>query len=183
MPKSVIPARINSIQRLMRKAMDNVIDSARTDRLTLSQTKINERIYLGTKVKLWLRGWLRMPPGRMLDLSIDGIEAGIQSTICRTWSVPRRIYSHPCILIRSDERLATCSIGLTVIRDEILNGGDESSGRRTISTAGLANVHWILKDEPFPKCRRVESGIDDGCGCPTTLWISQYVWSDEEFFS
>ena len=135
---------------LLRKAIDEVIDSPRTNRFTLDETKINERIYLGTKVRVQLRNLLKQPRGRMLDLCVGGTEAGIQSTIRQTWSIPSKFVGNPCLLIKSDEKRAVCSVGTIVIRDEVLKAAGESSGRRMISGAGIASIRWILKDEPLP---------------------------------
>lgn len=138
------------ISILLRKAMDEVIDSARTNRFTLDETKINERIYLGTKVRVQLRNCLKLSKGKMPDLGSGENEVGIQSTIRKTWSIPPEIVGNLCLLVKSDEKRAVCSIGAMVIRNKVLNTTKQSSGRRMISNTGIANIHWILKDEPIP---------------------------------
>jgi hypothetical protein len=135
---------------LLRKAIDEVIDSPRTKRFTLDETKINERIYLGTKVRVQLRNLLRLTRGNVLDLCFGGTEVGIQSTISQTWSVPPNFVGNPCLLVKSDEKLAVCSVGAMLIREEVLNSPGKPSGRRLISKAGIEKIHWILRDEPFP---------------------------------
>jgi hypothetical protein len=135
---------------LLRKAIDEVIDSARTGRFTLDETEINERIYLGVKVRIQMRNLLKLPKGKVLDSSLGGAEVGIQSTINQNWAVPLAMVGNPCFLVRSDERHSTCSVGITVIRKENLNACTRSSRRQAITAAGLANIHWILKDEQFP---------------------------------
>lgn len=134
---------------LLRKAMDEVIDSARTNRFTLDETKINERIYLGTKVRVQLRNCLKLSRGKMPDLGSGETEVGIQSTIRKTWSIPPKVVGNLCLLVKFDEMRAVCSVGAMVIRDKILNATKQASGRRMISSAGIANIHWMLKDEPF----------------------------------
>ncbi len=138
------------IPLLLRKAIDEVIDSPRTNRFTLDDTKLSERIYLATKVRVQLRHRLKLARGKMLDLVVGETEAGIQSTINHSWSVPLRLVGNPCLFIKSDEKRATCSVGVTVIRDEELKAAGKSSRRRMISNAGVANIRWILKDEPLP---------------------------------
>jgi len=138
------------IPLLLRKAIDEVIDSARTNRVTLGETKINERIYLGTKIRAQLRNRLKLAKGKMLDLHLGGPEVGIQSTIRQSWSIPPGLVGNPCLLVKSDEKRATCSVGVTVIRDPVLKAAGKSSRRRMISDAGVSNVRWILKDEPLP---------------------------------
>ena len=86
----------------------------------------------------------------MFDPHIGVNEVGIQSTIRQTWSVPSRFVGNPCLLVKSDERRGVCSVGAMVIRDEVLNAAEKSSDRRMISSAGIANIHWMFKDEPLP---------------------------------
>ena len=138
------------IPLLLRNAIDEVIDSARTGRFTLDETKINERIYLATKVRIWMRNRLRFLQGYTPDLSGGAAQVGIQSTISQTWSIPPEVVGKPCILIKSDEKRASCSLGIIVVREEFLNSSGEPSRRRVISRAGLATAHWILKNEPLP---------------------------------
>jgi len=138
------------IPLLLRKAIDEVIDSPRTNRFTLDEAKINERIYLGTKIRLWIRTLLKFPIGKTSDHSFSKTQIGIQSTICQTWSVPREFVGNPCLLVKSDEKRGVCSVGTLMIRDEVLNAAEKSSGRRVISSAGIENIRWILKDEPLP---------------------------------
>lgn len=138
------------IPLLLRRAIDEVIDSPRTNRFTLDETKINERIYLGTKIRLWIRTLLKLPNEKTSNLSFGETQIGLQSTICQTWSVPSEFIGNPCLLVKSDERRAVCSVGTLMIRDKLLNAAEKSSGRRVISSAGIENIRWILKDEPLP---------------------------------
>ncbi|HEY1256546.1 MAG TPA: NaeI family type II restriction endonuclease, partial [Terracidiphilus sp.] len=135
---------------LLRKAIDEVIDSARTNRFTLDETKINERIYLGAKVRVQLRNCLKLSRVKMPDLGLDEMEIGIQSTIRETWSIPPEVVGNLCLLVKSDEKHSVCSFGAIVIRDEVLNAAGKSSSRRMISNTGINKIHWILKDEPLP---------------------------------
>jgi hypothetical protein len=135
---------------LLRKAIDEVIDSPRTKRFTLDETKINERIYLGTKIRVQLRSCLKLERENVLDPCIGGTAVEIQSTISQNWSVPPEFVGKLCLLVKSDEKRAVCSVGTMMIRDELLNEPGKSSRRRTISKAGIENIRWVLKDEPFP---------------------------------
>jgi Restriction endonuclease NaeI len=139
-----------TVPLLLREAIDDVIDAPRTNRSALDQTKINERIYLATKVKVRLRTLLELPRGRVLDVFADGVEAAIQSTIRQTWQIPPAIVGYACVLIKADTKRSVCSVGAVVIRNQTLSSRRSSSGRRTISRAGLSSVSWMLKDEPLP---------------------------------
>ena len=73
---------------LLRRSIDEVIDSARTDRVTLDETEKTEKTYLGTKVEVLLRNFLGFPKGKILDLSVDGIEVDIKNTMHGNWMIP-----------------------------------------------------------------------------------------------
>jgi hypothetical protein len=136
---------------LLRKAIDEVIDSARTDRVTLNETEKTEKTYLGTKVEILLRNFLEFPRGEVLDLSVDGIEVDIKNTMHGNWMIPSEAIGHPCILVKIDEESAQFSIGLFVARREALSSGTNKDGKSSISKAGRDRIHWIAKDQPYPK--------------------------------
>ena len=139
------------VPQLLRRAIDEVIDSARSNRFTLIEIEKTEKTYIGTKIEILLRNYLGMNKGKVLDLSIDGIEVDIKNTIGSNWTIPSEAMGHPCILLKAQETTSLCSFGIIVIRDEILNPGRNRDGKRTISQAGFAHVHWLLKDEPYPE--------------------------------
>ena len=114
---------------LLRKAIDEVIDSPRTNRFTLDEIEKTEKTYLGTKVEILLRNWLRFPKGKILDLSIDGIETDIKNTMRNTWMIPSEAMGHPCLLVKTDEERARFSIGIIVIRNEVLTSGKNQDGK------------------------------------------------------
>jgi hypothetical protein len=142
--------RVN-IPLLLRQAIDEVIDSARSNRFTLDETEKTEKTYIGTKVEILLRNYLKMEKGKILDLSIDGIEVDIKNTIASNWTIPAEAMGHPCILIQSEESKALCSFGIIVIRDEILNAGRNRDGKRTIAKMSFEHIHWLLRNEPYPE--------------------------------
>jgi len=139
------------IPLLLRKAIDEVIDSARTGRFTLDETEKTEKTYLGTKVEILLRNWLRFPKGDILDLSVDGIETDIKNTMRTTWMIPSEAMGHPCVLVKTEEERARFSIGIIVIREEVLNSGKNKDGKSSISKSGRDAIRWILHDEVYPE--------------------------------
>ena len=46
------------IPQILRKAIDEVIDTPRTNRFTLAETEKTEKTYLGTKIEILLRAHL-----------------------------------------------------------------------------------------------------------------------------
>src|SRR5262249_17240650 len=131
-------------------AIDEVIDTPRTNRFTLSETEKTEKTYLGSKIEILLRAYLGLPKGRVLDLAIGGVETDIKNTMGGDWTIPMEAFGHPSILIKENEQRALCSVGIIIARDAYLNPGENRDSKRSFSAAGLQNVWWILKDHPYP---------------------------------
>jgi len=136
---------------LLRKSIDEVIDSARTDRVTLDETEKTEKTYLGTKVEILLRNFLQFPRGKLLDLSVDGVEVDIKNTMHGNWMIPTEAIGHPCILVKVDEKSALFSFGLFVARSDALSSGTNKDGKSSISKFGRDKIRWIAKDQSYPK--------------------------------
>ena len=102
------------VPQLIRKAVDEVIDAPRTNRFTLSDTEKTEKTYLGTKIEILIRSHLGLPKGRVLDLAIGGVETDIKNTMGSNWTIPMEAFGHPCLLLRENEKTATCSVGLSL---------------------------------------------------------------------
>jgi hypothetical protein len=138
------------VPRLIRQAIDEVVDTPRTNRFVLLDTEKTEKTYLGTKIEILIRAHLKFGKGRNLDLSVRGAEVDIKNTMGGNWAIPMEAVGHPCILIKENEKTARCSVGLIVANDAYLNPGSNRDRKRTISAAGLQNVWWILRDHPYP---------------------------------
>src|ERR1700683_3485758 len=59
-----------NVALLIRRGIDEVIDTARSNRFTLSEAEKTEKTYLGTKIEILFRAMLKLPKGRILDLSV-----------------------------------------------------------------------------------------------------------------
>jgi len=138
------------IPALLRQAIDEVIDPARSKRFTLDEIQSTEKTYLGTKIEILLRNALGVEFGDEMDLLIDGVEVDVKNTIGSSWTIPNEAVGHVCILISTNETKAVCSFGLIFIRAEILNPGRNRDQKTTIKKAQLTNAHWLLRDAPYP---------------------------------
>lgn len=139
------------IPPLLRQAIDEVIDTARSKRFTLQELDKTEKTYLGTKVEILLRNLLGLDRGSTLDLLVDGVEVDVKNTVHSAWTIPLEVLGHPCILIRTNEDEGLCSFGLIVIRADILNAGKNRDSKTTIKASQLTNVHWLLRNAPYPR--------------------------------
>lgn len=135
---------------LIRRAVDEVIDTERTNRFRLQDTEKTEKTYLGTKIEILFRAMLGLKKGRFLDLSVDGAEVDVKNTIGSNWTIPEEALGHACVLIRESERLGLCSVGVIVAADAYLNPGRNRDRKRSFAVAGLQNAWWIMREVPYP---------------------------------
>lgn len=134
---------------LIRRAIDEVIDTPRTKRLKLAQLEKTEKTYIGTKVEILLRDFLGLPKG-LLDLNVDGMDVDIKNTVTGNWMIPDEASDKPCILVASDDIRARCFLGIIVARPAYLTAGANKDNKRSVSAAGMAHIHWLLHDCPYP---------------------------------
>jgi len=125
----------SEIPQILRKSIDEVIDSPRTGRFTLEETEKTEKTYLGTKVEILLRAYLGLPKGRILDLSIRGVETDIKNTMGGNWTIPMEAVNHPCLLLKENEKSARCSVGMIIAKEAYLNPGKNRDAKRIVATS------------------------------------------------
>ena len=144
------PERLRKeIPRLVRQAIDEVIDTPRTGRVHSRELEKTEKTYVGTKVEILVRNFFHLPKG-ILDLKIDGLDVDVKNTLGTTWMIPREAVGKPCILVASDELHRTCSFGVLVAHLENLTAGANQDKKRSVSALGATHIHWIFADEPYP---------------------------------
>lgn len=139
------------LRSFFRSAIDEVIDTARTNRFLLSQLEKTEKTYLGTKFEILLRDWLGVPRGVYLDLLIGGREVDVKTTTGggSAWMIPPEAIGQLCILLRVNEDQSTCAVGLARARPEYLRGGVNRDGKTGFSAAGRRNIWWLEQDFPY----------------------------------
>lgn len=133
---------------LIRRAIDEVIDTPRTGRLKLEELEKTEKTYIGTKIEIIVREFLGLPKGR-LDLKIDGLDVDIKNTIGNNWMIPTEAIGKPCILVASDEASAFCYLGVIVAHMEYLTASQNKDEKRSISADGFKDIYWILREHPY----------------------------------
>jgi Restriction endonuclease NaeI len=136
------------LRSFFRSAIDEVIDTARTGRFFFSNLEKTEKTYLGTKFEILLRDWLQVPRGVMLDFLIGGREVDVKSTTGggSGWMIPPEALDQFCILLRVNESLAKCAVGLARARPAYLRGGQNRDAKTSFSAAGTANIWWLVSD-------------------------------------
>ncbi|MEQ1547545.1 MAG: NaeI family type II restriction endonuclease [Chakrabartia sp.] len=156
--KSLFDEKLRSF---FRSAIDEVIDTARTGRFFFKDLEKTEKTYLGTKFEILLRDWLQVPRGVLLDLLIGGREVDVKSTTGggSGWMIPPEALDQFCILLRVNEALAKCAVGIARARPAYLRAGENRDAKTSFSAAGTKNIWWLVSD--FDYTPNFWSGIDD----------------------
>jgi hypothetical protein len=136
------------LRGFFRAAIDEVIDTARTQRFFFHELEKTEKTYLGTKFEILLRDWLQVPRGVRLDLQIGGREVDVKSTTAggSGWMIPPEAIDQFCILLRVNEISARCAVGLVRARPAYLRVGANRDAKTSFSAAGTANIWWLASD-------------------------------------
>ena len=136
------------LPRLIREAIDEVIDTPRTGRVHASELEKTEKTYIGTKVEILVRNYFKLPKG-ILDLKIDGLDVDVKNTLANNWMIPKEAVGKPCILVYSDEQKRRCGFGVVVAHDIHLGAGSNQDKKKSISKTGFAMIHWMMADVPY----------------------------------
>jgi hypothetical protein len=149
---SATPNLGSDIGRVLRKALDEVIDGGRTGRWAVEQLEKTEKTYIGTKVEILLKYEFDLPKGQMLDASIAGHEVDIKCTVQGGygWMIPKEAVGHICLLIGIDDRKNRFRAGLVRCSTAILNSGSNQDGKRTISSSSRHQISWLVQDGQLP---------------------------------
>lgn len=139
------------LRSFFRSAIDEVIDTARTGRLFLSDLEKTEKTYLGTKFEILLRDWLQLPRGIVLDLLVGGNEVDVKSTTGGKsgWMIPPEAIGQLCVLLRVNEANSTCAVGLARARPDYLRPGTNRDAKTGFSAQGTRNIWWLVLDFPY----------------------------------
>lgn len=147
--------------RLIRQAIDEVLDGPRTGRFMCAELTTGEKTYIGTKVEIIIQNELDMPRGSDLDLSINGIEVDIKWSQESIWMIPleyddvQRYPAHPICLFLGTHTLDSLRFNVGVGRAELTTAGRNRDGKGSLRATALdsrANTTtlWLVRNGTLP---------------------------------
>jgi hypothetical protein len=128
---------------LVRQSIDEVVDTARTGRTSLSELEKTEKTYIGTKVEILTRAMLGLTKGERLDLKVAGIEVDVKFTVGKTWMIPMEAFGEICLLIYGNEKKGTFGVGLLKMTPGNLTKGANRDRKLSVSSRGKKNIVWL----------------------------------------
>jgi hypothetical protein len=136
--------------RILRKALDEVIDGGRTSRWSVESLEKTEKTYIGTKIEILLKYEMKMIDGNVLDTLIAGHEVDIKCTVLNNWMIPREAVGQLCLLLRIDDVHNVFQVGLIRATDLVLTTAGNRDGKRSISSQGRGHIRWLVENGSLP---------------------------------
>lgn len=137
--------------KVIRDAMDYVIDAERMGRTRLAEAEKAEKTIFGMKVEAYLGhefGWAR---GNKLDFYLADIEFDSKATIRKTWMVPPEAFGQICLLTRIDEDNDFFQAGLLRANLDMLTSGSNQDKKKSVSAIGKRHIQWLIPDGVIPQ--------------------------------
>jgi Restriction endonuclease NaeI len=134
------------------EAVEFLLDPVRTGRTSIAELDKTEKTFIGLKIEHFV-------PKDIRDLKIGKYDVDVKHTVGSNWMIPPESsrVSGPCLLIITNEKQRTCSMGLILARPEYLTKGNRDQ-KGSISAAGKANILWLIREANWPRDRW--AGID-----------------------
>src|SRR5688572_11594423 len=85
--------------RAIRKAIDEVIDGARTGRWLYEQLEPQEKTYVGTRIEIVVRTELGLEFGERLDTRMAAEEVDIKWSAKGYWMIPTEAVGELCLVL------------------------------------------------------------------------------------
>jgi hypothetical protein len=140
------------------EAVEFLLDPVRTGRTSIAELDKTEKTFIGLKIEHFVRDFFDVPKD-IRDLRIGKYDVDVKHTVGSNWMIPPESsrVSGPCLLIITNEKQRTCSMGLILARPEYLTKGNRDQ-KGSISAAGKANILWLIREVSWPRDRW--AGID-----------------------
>lgn len=130
---------------LIRQALDEVIDTARTGRKLVKELEKTEKTYIGTKIEIMLRNQLGLKKGSKLDLIVEGIEVDVKFSLTSKWMIPQEAFNHICLVVSGNEDKGVYEVGLLRMTPNNLTKAENRDRKLGVSAAGRKNIVWLAK--------------------------------------
>lgn len=137
--------------KVIRDAMDYVIDGERMGRTRLAEAEKAEKTIFGMKVEAYLRHEFGWQKGESLDFYWVEIEFDSKATIGKTWMIPREAIGQLCLLTRINEDEQFFQVGLLRAHLDKLTKGSNQDKKRSVSALGKKHIQWLIPHGNIPE--------------------------------
>ncbi|WP_053616695.1 NaeI family type II restriction endonuclease [Nocardiopsis sp. NRRL B-16309] len=135
----------------LRSTFDMLLDGQHTGRYRWDQLYKTEKTHFGTLVEINLQRKFDFSGGEELDYRICGIDVDCKySQKHGSWMIPPEAVGKLCLVLWASDTESRWSAGLVRASEELLGGGRNRDGKRTLSRQGRQAVKWLFADAPLP---------------------------------
>lgn len=137
--------------KVIREAMDYVIDAEKMGRTRLAEAEKAEKTIFGMKVEAYLGHEFSWDRGNKLDFYVADVEFDSKATIGKTWMIPPEAFGEICLLTRIDEKNDFFQAGLLRANLDMLTPGSNQDKKKSISATGKRHIQWLIPDGVIPQ--------------------------------
>ncbi|MEU9304308.1 NaeI family type II restriction endonuclease [Streptomyces sp. NPDC048269] len=138
--------------RVLRDAIDEVLDGPRTGRYDVKDLFKTEKTHLGTLVDIAIQREFHFEDGHDMDFRIAGVDVDCKfSVVFGGWMLPPEAMGHLCLLVWADDNLSRWSAGLLRLNPEWLNSGNNRDLKRTVKAEHRDKVRWLWHSAQLPE--------------------------------
>lgn len=136
--------------RIIREAVDYVIDAPTLARHTIDELEPDEKTSIGKRIERLLRNKFKIERGQKLDIFLGGEDVDIKTTMTNKWMFSKSSWDRVNLLIAYDEKSAKFSAGLCYVLESQL-GAKNRDSKRTIKSEFYERIRWIVRDANYPE--------------------------------
>lgn len=141
----------NTIGRVLRETIDQLLDGQHTGRYRWEQLFKTEKTHAGTMVEINLQRAMRYEDGELLDFKIAGIEVDCKfSQTLFGWMIPPEAVGRVCMVVWANDIEARWSLGLVRASEGVLSRGHNRDGKRTLARESREKLRWLFDHAPLP---------------------------------
>ncbi|MFD3515046.1 NaeI family type II restriction endonuclease [Streptomyces sp. NPDC058657] len=133
--------------RVLRDALDEVLDGEVTGRYDLKHITKTERTHIGGLVHTAIQREFRFEDGQAMDFRIADVDVDCRFSFqFGGWMLPPGTLGHLCLLVWADDYLSRWSVGLLRVNRELLNRGGNRDLRTTLKAEHRNKIVWLWRD-------------------------------------
>ncbi|MFF9512174.1 NaeI family type II restriction endonuclease [Streptomyces sp. NPDC014724] len=135
------------VGRVLRDAIDEVLNGEVTGRYDLKHLTKAERAHLGSLVNIAIQREFVFEDGHAMDFSIAGVDVDCRFSLTfGGWMLPHGTLGHICLLVWADDYLSRWSVGLLRVKQEWLNTGRNRDLRAMLKAGHRDKILWLWRD-------------------------------------
>lgn len=142
---------IAAFPRLVRDAIDEVLEGPRTGRFDFFSLNPVEKTYVGIKVETLLRTRLDLTRGAKRDLIVQGESVDIKWSWKSQWMIPPESRGELVICIGGREKLTKLDVGIVrATRKTVQWSTKQRDKKGRLTQLGITRMRWMVRDASLP---------------------------------